>query len=387
MRDVIVVGAGLAGSSIAATLAVAGWDVLLIERDRFPRHKVCGEFLSPEAQGSLHALGLLDDVRDLAPVALTAARLTSRRGASLQVELPGSAWGLSRYTLDAALAHAAAQRGAQLRTEITVLNSTPVDGGYAVQLRGRHGEHDARTTVHARAVVMACGRHSLSDLPPRTATGPNNAARRQHVGVKCHYENVPMPARVELFFFPGGYAGINPVEGGRANLCLLASYAAFARAGRSVADMLATAAAWNPALAERLTGATPLSSTECAVAPVDTQRPAHPWDGAACLGDTATMIPPLCGDGMAMALRSSELCAPLADGYLRGELSLAQWADAYCTAWHAEFDRRLRVGRALQGMLGAPFLAEVLLRMGQLAPPLADYFVRATRGQAVGASA
>ncbi len=107
MRDVVVIGAGLAGSGIAATLAQQGWDVLLIERDAFPRHKVCGEFLSPESQASLHALGLYAAVAALDPCPVTNVRLVTQNGAIVEAALPGHAWGVSRYALDGALATAA----------------------------------------------------------------------------------------------------------------------------------------------------------------------------------------------------------------------------------------------------------------------------------------
>jgi flavin-dependent dehydrogenase len=324
-------------------------------------------------------MGLFDEIAALAPAALTAARLTSPRGRTLHTELPGVAWGVSRYALDAALAQAAVQRGAELRTGVTVTACTPAAGGFNLQVRSREISSAGPATVAARAVIMACGRHSVAGLPPRT-TVDAGSARRKQVGVKCHYAAVQMPAQVELFFFRGGYAGINPVEGGRANLCLLASYAAFAAAGRSVASMLAAAATWNPALAARLQGAEPLVETECAVAPVDTHRPAQPWDGVACLGDTAAMIPPLCGDGMAMALRGAELCAPLVNDFLRGQLTLAAWAQAHRRVWQVEFQRRLRMGRALQSVLETPWGAEALIGLGALIPSLANYFVRSTRG-------
>ncbi len=106
--DVAIVGAGPAGSGAAAALAGRGWRVLLVERDRLPRHKVCGEFLSPESQATLAALGLGRALAAADPVALVDAELISRRGTRLLTALPGAAWGLSRYAMDAALAAAAA---------------------------------------------------------------------------------------------------------------------------------------------------------------------------------------------------------------------------------------------------------------------------------------
>src|SRR5690349_22682761 len=101
MHDLVIIGAGVAGSSLAAALASRGWDVVLLERRQLPHHKVCGEFLSPESQASLRTLGLYDTVAALGPSAMTRARLFSPRGFHLQVELPGVAWGVSRFALDA----------------------------------------------------------------------------------------------------------------------------------------------------------------------------------------------------------------------------------------------------------------------------------------------
>jgi flavin-dependent dehydrogenase len=379
LRDVIVIGAGVAGSSVSAALAAQGWDVLLIERDRFPRHKVCGEFLSPEAQGSLAVLGLHAAVAAQTPQALTQARLTTPSGATVQIDLPDTAWGLSRYTLDATLAQAAEARGVERWSGLSVRS---------VQLHGEHFQvylqDEARQPVIARAVLAACGRHTGNGLPPRPRALPRDA---QAVGVKAHYVGVTMPAQVELYLFPGGYAGVNAVEGGRVNVCLLASYAAFAQAGRQSAALLGAAATWNPALGERLAGATLLAPTIMAVAPVDPFRPAQPWDRVPCLGDTATMIPPLCGDGMAMALRSAELCAPLAHDFLQGTLTYDRWAARYTRQWHAEFDQRLRVGRLLQRLLDQPLAAEWLIRLGGRLPLLAGCLVKATRGKSERASA
>jgi flavin-dependent dehydrogenase len=361
----------LAGSSIAYVLAELGWDVVLLERHTFPRHKVCGEFLSPEAQASLKAMGLYQAVKALSPVPIEQARLISRRGLALPMILPGQAWGLSRFALDAALAAKAEASGVDLQVGVTATAITRTEESFEVAVSSKDGP----AVVRARAVLAACGRHSQPGLPPRTASN-----RPTYVGLKCHYEGVVMPSQVELFFFPGGYAGLCPVEGSRVNFCLLATQAALATAGKGIQPMLAWAVGQNQKLAHRLSEGRILPETETAVAPVDTHRPATPWDETACLGDTAVMIPPLCGDGMAIALRSAELCAPLVHNFLCGQLSLTGWEAAYRSIWEAEFGRAVRLGRSLQGMLNLPLLSEVLLGLGRLAPPLAEMLVRATRG-------
>jgi flavin-dependent dehydrogenase len=390
--DAAIIGAGPAGSSMAVALAVQGWRVLLIERDRFPRHKVCGEFLSPEAQDSLRRIGLFGEVAALGPVPLAAVAVVSQQGRKVHRPLPGRAWGVSRLGLDGALAQAAVARGVELWTAATATHCRSLNGRTEVQVRRADRTHGFRSacarekerpndSIQARTVVLAHGHHGLPALASGERGRDAVRPRPRYVGIKRHLAGLALTPQVELFLFPGGYAGLNPVEGGRANFCLLASYRAFARAGRTVDGMLAAAAAGNPALAQRLAGAQPVMGTDSAVAPVDTGRPPAPWHGGARLGDSAVMLPPLCGDGMAMALRSAELCAPLADAFLRGELSETAWAAAYARAWRAEFAHRVWLGRALQQALHVPLLADALLALGASFPPLADYVVRSTRGK------
>ena len=381
--DLIVVGAGLAGSTVAAAVADAGHRVLLLERTHFPRHKVCGEFLSPEVQATLCTLNLYDAVAVCGPQPLTHARIVSRTGRTLHTPLPGVAWGLSRYALDAALAQAAVARGVTLYTgarvrEYVFLDAARTDVRVTYLRQGR--EH----TAQGRAVIMAVGRGSAKGLPPWPETtaqsGEHDATQRAYVGVKVHMRNVHMPREVALFLFDGGYVGVNPVENGAANVCLLATYAAFDRGGRDPVTMVQRLAQEQPEFGALLAGATLVDGSACVVAGVDTHRPLRPWQDVLCLGDTATMIPPLCGDGMAMALRSAELAAPLTDAYLTGALSEAAWRDAYTAQWHAEFAGRLRTGRLLERVLMQPRLNEWALALGRALPPLAAQVVRLTRG-------
>lgn len=371
--DIAVIGAGPAGSSAASALAATGWRVALIERKVLPHHKVCGEFLSPEAQTTLRALGLHQELAALAPRVLTGATLTSRRGAVLTMKLPGAAWGLSRYAMDAALADAAVARGAVLLAETTVTDVARDGHGVTLTLRDRLGTRP----LCARAAIMAGGRMGTAKLPPAAPTQPR---AQLFVGIKSHFAGLTMPDRVELFLFEGGYVGINPVETGAANVCLLVRYAEFTHAGRTVEGMFAAIARQNSSFARRIKGAQLLRETRCTVAAVATNRPAAPWVEMACLGDTATMIPPLSGDGMAMALRSAEICVPLADAYLRGACTMTAWRDRYSERWHAEFDSRLRIARWLQKLLGHTPIADALIPLGRVAPWLADSVVRSTRG-------
>jgi flavin-dependent dehydrogenase len=145
--------------------------------------------------------------------------------------------------------------------------------------------------------------------------------------------------------------------------------------------MLAASMGHNPALRRRLAEGHMLPETARSVAPVDTERPALPWTMLPRVGDAVTMIPPLCGDGMAMALRSAELCGPLAHDFLRGHLSYVGWQQHYCQYWQREFAVTLRIGRQLQALLARPLLADIMLTAGKLLPFGARQVVHATRGK------
>lgn len=371
--DLVVIGAGLAGSCLAAAVAQQGWHVLLLERQRGPRHKVCGEFLSPESQASLRAMGLYTTVADLAPARIEQAMLISRQGLQLEMPLPGLAWGVSRFRLDTALSGAAAAYGAQLCEGVTVSSFQQLAEGYHIHVRAADGQ---RSSMHARALVVACGRHAGAGLRPAQHAQPASS----YVGIKCHYAGLALPPVVRLYLFDGGYIGLSPIEDGRANLCLLASEQAFARGGKRIDSMLDAVISWTPSLASDLAGGQRLDDTMVAVGAVDTQRAPVLWDGCARLGDAATMIPPLCGDGQAMAIHAAELCAPLIMELLAGRRSQAAFAADYTNAWHAAYDRPLRTARWLQHLLGQPLLNDGLIGLGALLPQLAQHMLLATRG-------
>lgn len=373
--DAVVIGAGVAGSAVAHALAADGWDVVLLDKDRFPRHKACGEFLSPEARSSLRALGLADALRGAEPSVITRARLHAERGATLEVPLPGPAWGISRFSLDAGLQQAAAARGARLFAARPASAVTATPGGYRIDIEpGREPP-----TFHARVVIGASGRRPLQAERAQAAAAPN----RTFVGIKAHYatKTEPLPV-VDLFFFRGGYVGIAPVEDGRLNVAALIGHAAFRKLGGGTAALeaaLDAAVRTVPALRERLAGRTAIPGTQAATYPVTVRPEPRPWLDYPLVGDAVAVIPPFCGDGMAMALRSAELCAPLASAYLRGEVTMTAWREAYAARVAEQFAGPLRWGSRLDRLLSNPAVGSLLLRVGVVAPWLVDRMVRRTR--------
>ncbi|MBW7477094.1 FAD-dependent monooxygenase [Paenibacillus oenotherae] len=373
--DVAVLGAGIAGGSMAKALADKGWRTILIDRQRFPRHKVCGEFLSPESLRSLRSLGLLDAVTSLGPCGIQRARLILSHGAVLDIPLPGTTFGVSRYALDSALHDAARGAGADIRTAASVSSLYPREGGYSIETKQESGD----VTYYARAVIAAWGAQRRAGIVHPAAGTGGPVKKKAYVGIKSHYTGIEMEPVVELYFFSGGYLGICPVEGERINVAALLTREAIRHADKSVAGIIDYAASRNRRLYERLKHAFPVPGTQCSVAPVDTGRKLMTWDSIPVAGDASVMIPPLCGDGMSMALRSAQLCANLGHCYLRGELTMDGWKEEYSAVMEREFTGPIGWGRVLQGLLGVPLLPRLFAGVHFAAPGLARKLVQLTR--------
>lgn len=370
--DVIVIGGGLAGCSAATQLAQQGHDVVLLEKDSYPRHKLCGEFLSPEAQTSLDRLGVLEKVQDAGTHTVEHARLTGPSGTVAEHALPDTALGLSRYRLDALLFRRACEVGVEGRTNTKV---TDVDGslenGFVVQAGG--------TTIEGRLVLGAYGRRGVLD---RTLDRPFLQQDAPYVAFKAHYAGVsrPGPGTIEIHAAPGGYCGVGPVEGERLNVCWIGRIDALQDAGGTPTTMLSALCRENPRLRDRLAPLSRVSEQFEAVSQVPLMAKEQFVNDVCMVGDAAGMIAPLCGDGMAMALDAADLAVPLADEFLTGRRSSSAFRDAYRTRWHAQFGTRLRLGRWVHAAAFRPAATTALLTTCRALPPLTRWLIRATRG-------
>lgn len=298
MIDALVVGGGLAGAAAAARLAGAGREIVLLERERGPHDKVCGEFLSREAGLYLARLGL--DLEALGAVPIDAVRL-AHRATLAEVALPFPALSLSRRVLDEALLARAAAVGATVRRGARVAELTEGAGGYRARL-------DSGEIIEAREALLATGKHDLRGL--RRPAG----LQSDLVAFKLYFRLAPPQERalarhVELHLFEGGYTGLQPVEGGRANLCALVRRERFAALGQRFENLLEAMRAESPLLGARLEGAEPCWSRPLAVSSIPYGYMRRRAEGPFRLGDQAAVIPSFSGDGMSIALHSAELAA------------------------------------------------------------------------------
>lgn len=371
--DAVVIGGGLAGCSTATQLAERGYDVLLVEQSTYPRHKLCGEFLSPETQASFRRLGVLDAVRAAGAALVDRTVLTAANGTATEHALPAAGLGLSRYRLDELLFRRACAAGADGRAGVRV---TDVDGSLT---EGFRVEIDS-ATVPARLVFGAYGRRARLD---RTLERPFLEEPTDYVAFKAHFEGSAasdVSRTVELHGAPGAYCGILPVEGDRVNVCWIGRTDALRRAGGTPEDMLNESLCRNPTLHDRLSGLTRVSDRFEAVSQVPLMTKDRFVNGVCMIGDAAGMIAPLCGDGMAMALETADLVSPLAADFLAGRRSVVDFRDTYEEAWNDRFGRRMQIGRWIHTAAFRPYASRFLVRTLDLLPPVARWIIRETRG-------
>lgn len=369
-REVIVIGAGIAGSSCALQLARQGFQTLVLDRAQFPRHKTCGEFLSPEAREMLDYLDVHIHAHAPEPSHMSHARIILPDGGKIEAPLPGKAIGISRYHLDRLLHAQLSDVGAEIVTG-TVQTIRRL-GPERYEVTVRQGPEEVR--YEAKAVIGAYGTKQ-----PKNSSGSDSFRDSTvYVGVKSHYSGIDIPDRVELYFNGGGYVGISPIEEGRVNIAALLPLQAVRGSGTSVPDILSAAAQGNASLADRLAQGVPINGTQVSVAPLRVSVQPQPWSDFPHVGDALMMIPPLSGDGMSIALRSALLCAHWTEAYLRGIVNATEWQQGYTKEAELEFSALLRRARHMQKLAFAP-INRLYPGLVRLFPSLAAYIVKATR--------
>jgi flavin-dependent dehydrogenase len=300
MSPTVIAGGGLAGASAACLLAASGRPVLLFERSRAPEDKICGEFISAEAQAYFGRIGI--DLAALGAHRITSVRLVHRNKV-VAGDLPFAGYGLSRRLLDDILLRRAAEMGAEIRR------------GDSIRLRQDRGPLTLQTSSGAElrpeTLFLATGKHDLRGLRRRAG------APEDHVGFKLHLRLAPcqiaaLSGHVELIMLPDGYAGLQLVEGDLANLCLLTSCKRLRRAGGTWEGLFEDLLRTEPHLHTRLSGAhsagKPISIFRVPYGFVHKPAGTDP-PGVFRLGDQMGVIPSFTGDGMSIALHSAVLAA------------------------------------------------------------------------------
>jgi len=384
--DVIIAGGGPAGSSAAIHLAAGGARVLLLEQKKFPRAKLCGEFISPECTPHFERLGVAEKMLAAGPAKLTETVFYSRQGKNVSVPSAwfgarGVALGLSRAEMDERLLRRANAAGAEVVEDAHVvnlfLNHDRVEG-VVVKHDGREAGYRAPVTIDATGRTRALARRVTKSF---IQTKPQ---RPSLVAFKAHLEGARVkPGACEIYFYRGGYGGLSSVENGRSNLCFIASVRAVRECGADAERVMRAIVCQNRRAAYALDHAQACTPWLAVSLEGFGRHAVTPKPGLLSIGDAASFIDPFTGSGMLMALESGELAASVIGDHLatiRFGAGLADLETNYQTAYKLKFHSRLRVCSLIRRAAFTPGLAQIAIGVFGLSDYLRRRVSRATRG-------
>jgi flavin-dependent dehydrogenase len=365
MFDVVIAGAGPAGSIAALVLARAGARVLLIDRARFPRDKLCGDTLNPGALAILHRLGagqIADAGLPVGGMIVTgsAVQVVGRYGAGV------SGRAVSRAVLDAALVHAASAAGAELEEGVLVRDAIrDADAVRGVTIAGR--ERGA-VRVAARVTIAADGAAS------RLARGlglAHHAARPRRWAVGAYFSGVSGTSDLgEMHIRSGWYIGVAALPSGLTNVCVVTADREMLKRPN---ELIAETVRADAMLAERFAGARQVISARC-LGPLAVDARACGMPGLLLAGDAAGFIDPMTGDGLRFAMRGAELAAQCALDVL--EHGVRDAHARLARARRREFAHKWRFNRALRALVSSPLAVSAAARGAALAPQWLQHAIR-----------
>ena len=369
--DVIIAGAGPAGTSAAIHLARNDLRVLLVEQKKFPRSKLCGEFISPECQKHFENLGVADAITTSAPSALTETIFYSTRGH--HVSVPSSwfggtaALGLSRAVMDDVLLRRAQACGVNVIEGATI--NEPILNGKTVRgVRLKENEYFAPLTIDATGRARILTKKLNTGEPKSKAT---------LIAFKAHLRNTRVaPNACEIYFYPDGYGGLSTIENDISNLCFIISAEQVKRHHSDPDIIVREVVMKNRRAADTLAGAQLESEWLSASWERFGRRQPNPANGMLAIGDAASFIDPFTGSGMLMAFESGELAANV---IVRHRNKLADVGAAYADEYVRKFDSRLRISGWLRRAAFKPRLAGLGIALCGASKHFRSRIARATR--------
>lgn len=367
--EVVIIGGGLAGLTCALHLLKEGQNVTLIEKNQYPHHKVCGEYISNEVLPYLQWLDA--DPNELQPAIINHLSITSTSGQIIGCSLPLGGFGLSRFALDNFLYEKAIQRGCK------VIKDRVTDIVF------KENESELTTSsgiLKAKLVIGAFGKRSALDQKLSRNFIQNKSP---WLAVKAHYNGLIPSNIVQLHNFIGGYCGVSTIENNQINICYLADYNSF-KACKTMEDFQKKVLYKNPHLKNIFEESTMLFSQPLTISQISFAKKELVCNHVLMIGDTAGLIHPLCGNGMAMAMHSAKLCAELSIKYLRGIIMSRDMLEKqYTIYWNSNFKNRLRLAGLLSQIIRNDQLFKPLQGLLHHFPSALPLIVKMTHGKPI----
>jgi geranylgeranyl reductase family protein len=384
--DVAIVGAGPAGASAAIRLAQNGLKVLLVEQKKFPRAKLCGEFISPECLTHFAELNVLDEMSIAGGVKLDRTVFYARNGRSVTVpsewfKAGSHALGLSRAEMDHQLLTGARKAGAHVLEETRAVDLLfDTENVRGVRLRDTRRE---TFDVKARVTIDATGRARVLSREVEKAADHRKHKRAEFVAFKAHLQGANIPdGDCEIYTYPGGYGGCSRVEKGLYNLCFIISSEIAKKLTGDASEVLSKVVLTNKRAEHSLAGSRIVD--DWLAVPIESYGRADlsPAEGLLTVGDAAAFIDPFTGSGILLALESAKIAARVIVDEFNKDESVRSFeiiAAEYRTQHSAAFDRRLHISSLVRYAAFVPFLAEAVIRGLSLSRTLTRRLAISTR--------
>ena len=367
MHDVAIVGGGLAGLVSSILLSKEGFSVLLFEEKEYPFHRVCGEYISNEVIPFLSKHELFPE--ELEPAKLTQFKLTSTKGRTLEMPLDLGGFGVSRFQFDFWLVKKARNIGVAIHEKERVTNIDFEDERFAIST--------SESSYIAKVVIGAYGKRTKLD---NQLNRPFFKKRSPYIGVKYHIKtDLVQEDHIELHNFNGGYCGTSKIENDTFNVCYLSHRNNLRKSG-SILSLEESILYQNPFLERLFKSSEFLFEKPEVINEISFERKEPVVDHILMAGDSAGMITPLCGNGMAMAIHASKLTSELVGLFLKGKIQRVDLESNYENVWNSHFAKRHWAGRQIQKLFGAPVASELGVVLGNGFRPFAKYLMSLTHG-------
>jgi len=372
LYDCAIIGGGLAGLCLSIQLAQQGHSVILFEREQYPFHKVCGEYISLESWDFLERIGL--PLRNMQLPLIKKLVVTAPNGIKLQQDLPLGGFGISRYKIDHELSNIAKQQG------VTVIENCKADD--VIFSNDIFNIHTTAGEFKSRICCGSFGKRSNLDVKwKRAFIQKTNNKLNNYIGVKYHIQTAFPTDTIALHNFRDGYCGISKIEDDRYCLCYLTNAANLKNNGNSIEEMEKNILSRNPDLKTIFNNSTRLYRQPLSISQISFQQKKQVEHHVLMIGDAAGMITPLCGNGMSMAMHGSKIAAGLVDAFLKEKLSRQELERDYTSQWKKTFGKRLRTGRAIQRFFGKIWVTNLFVRAMKAMPLLTRWIIKQTHGE------
>ena len=363
----IIIGGGLAGLTAAIHLSKENIKVLLIEKNKYPQHKVCGEYISNEVLPYLKKLGF--DPFDHGAKKITNLTISTTTNRTISAELPLGGFGISRYCIDEALAIKAKSYGTE------IIHDTVTDIQYS------NDEFVIKTNTNNYKSTLTIGAFGKrSNLDKKLSRAFINQSS-PYLGVKAHYQGEFPDDQVSLHNFRGGYCGLSKVENGLINVCYITDYKSFKKY-KNIEEFQNKVISQNKFLNDafrnfKITFDNPLTISQVSFA---SKKPIE--NHMLMCGDSAGMIHPLAGNGMSMAIRSGQMASQLILDYYNKKIETRHDLEsAYQKAWKKEFQSRLNAGHIIARLFKINILSDIAIILLKLVPSLLPLIIKKTHGK------